>query len=360
MQVHPDDGRLVGGPFGQDRLDDEEPAPRAHGGAAGGQHPAGVVVGPVVEHPRQHVGVGPGRDLGEEVAGGQPATVGHALGDQAAPALLDHGRLVDQDGVQVRGRPEDGPEQDPVAAAGVDQPADPAEVVGGDHVPGLLFGPGGHRGLERRLLLVMAAQVVEEPVPVDVLEGRAAVADGGHGPGRRLVVDPTPGQHRPPHRSGRVRPEALAELGEGEPAALLLGQDLLEHQPPQGPVSRSGSAPTAEASSAPVRGPSASRSATPSRAATYSSWVVTNPSASRPIRTRTRTAGSGPETWPCGPAGCSVPPGPGVGSGVVSCGWRRGRRPGRPARPRRPGPRWPGRGTRPGSGRPGRRGPAGC
>ena len=233
----------------------------------------------------------------------------------------------------------------------------PPEVVGGDHVRGLLFGPGGHRGLERRLLLGMAAQVVEEPVPVDVLEGRAAVADGGQGPGRRLVVDLTPGQHRPPHRPGRVRPEALAELGEGE-AAALLGQDLLEHQPPQGPGQQVGIGPHGCGELGPGPRPLGQHVGHPEPGRHIQQLggqePVGQPPHPHPHRDR-RVLVRDPALRPR-----RVSVHARWGSVTVSCGWRRGRRPGRPAHPRRPGPRWPGRGTRPGSGRPGRRGPAGC
>jgi hypothetical protein len=140
---------------------------------ARGQQAVGVVVGPVVQDPREQVGVGPGGDVGEEVAGDQLAAPGDPLRLQPPAGVLDHRRPVDQDGAQLRRRREHRREQDAVAAADVDQPAEPAEVVGGDHVPGLLLGPAGDRALEDRLLVRVPGQVVEEPVPVDLLEGRA-------------------------------------------------------------------------------------------------------------------------------------------------------------------------------------------
>jgi hypothetical protein len=50
VEVHADHRRLVPGPS-QERLNDQQPARRAHRRPAGGQQAAGVVVGPVVEDP---------------------------------------------------------------------------------------------------------------------------------------------------------------------------------------------------------------------------------------------------------------------------------------------------------------------
>ena len=71
---------------------------------------------------------------------GAPDAVRDHLGLQPPAGLLHHRRLVHQHRPQPRGRPQRRPEQDPVAAADVDQPPEPGEVVGGDHVPGLLLG----------------------------------------------------------------------------------------------------------------------------------------------------------------------------------------------------------------------------
>ena len=124
----------------------------------------------------------------------------------------DRRLAVGEDAVQLRVGAQDRGEQDAPAAADVDEPAQAAEVIGGDDVARLLLGPGGHRSLERRLAVGMPGQMVEEALPVDVLEGGAALPHGVEQPGRRLVVHLAAGERR-----AGPRPQALPNRGEREP-----------------------------------------------------------------------------------------------------------------------------------------------
>ena len=128
---------------------------------------------------------------------------------------------------------QDGREQQPLAAAHVDDPAEPREVVG---VHDLL----GHRGVERGHRLVedppplgVLPAVVEQPHPVHELEGRLTRAHrlqelAPRPP--RLGAGDEPGV-RPD--AGNVLPERLGQGRGLEPPITGLGEDLQAGQGPE-------------------------------------------------------------------------------------------------------------------------------
>jgi hypothetical protein len=180
-----------------------------------------------------------------------------------------------------------------------------------------------HRCLEGGLPIGVTGQVLEESVPVDLLERRVAPQC------RPQQARPPPGSRaRREPRSARAATRACRcagppKLGERKAPAVLLGQHLLDHQPAQHPRQR--------VRRRPVRGRVAGHRRDP-----------------RNIRKPSRRL-----PGPCGPR--SGRPAP-----IVSSGWRRARRRGRHGRPRRPGRWWPDLGIRRGCGRRPRRGPPGC
>jgi hypothetical protein len=109
---------------------------------------------------------------------------------------------VEEDDVGGGGLLANGAQQRPRAAAHVDDRAEPRDVVGPDHRAGLGGGPVGHRRMERRPALRLAREVVEERLPVDDLEGRAAGADGVRQARRGRVVELPPCGDRAAQRAG--------------------------------------------------------------------------------------------------------------------------------------------------------------
>ncbi|GIJ72092.1 hypothetical protein Voc01_070090 [Virgisporangium ochraceum] len=235
VQVHPDRGGLLGRPPGQDRLDDEQPAAVGHGRAAGGEDATGVRVVPVVEHPRQQVGVGTGRHRGEEVAVDEPAPVGEPGGGQPLPCPGEHRGPVHERRRKLGGGADDRLQQHAFAPADVDEAGQPAEVVGGDDVGGLAHRPAGHRALERRLVRGVAVEVLEEAFAVDVLERRPAGAYRVEQTGRGPLVQLAPDDDRAVQRPGDPGAHRRSERGEREPAVVVLGEHLLDDEPAQDP-----------------------------------------------------------------------------------------------------------------------------
>ena len=170
---------------------------------------------------------------------------------------------VDERGLEVRRRFEDRREQDAAAAADVDQARQAAEVIGGDDVARLLLGAARHRGLERGLLLGMGGEVLEEGRAVGALEGRPAVAHRVEQARHARRSRPCRERGASPAIGARHSPSGVSEK---RPSLLL--DDVLEREPAQDAGECSGVGTTAAASSAPVSGPSASASATPSSDAT--------------------------------------------------------------------------------------------
>jgi hypothetical protein len=66
--VHPDRRRLLAGEPRQDRLDQQQGAPISHGRATIGEDAKGRVIAPVMDQPREQVGVPTRRHRREEVA----------------------------------------------------------------------------------------------------------------------------------------------------------------------------------------------------------------------------------------------------------------------------------------------------
>ena len=176
----------------------------------------------------QQVRVGAGGDGVEEVGGDALGAVGDGGPAQVGLGRGDRGITVGEDcpkhGVGVQ----DLRQEDTAAASDVDQPAEAREVVGGDDVSRLLFGAGGHRLLKGSLSIGVLGEVVEEPLPVNVLEGGASSLDGLQEPATRGVVHLATGE------SGAVdRCEALADRRQGESPVVVLHQHLIGHQAPQ-------------------------------------------------------------------------------------------------------------------------------
>ena len=169
-----------------------------HGPTTGAQDAPGIVVVPVVDDSRQHVGVGAGRDGGEEVGGDAVRTIADRCVVQMSSGGGDRRLAIGEDPVQVRVGAQDGGEEDAPAAAHVDETAQTAEVIGGGDVVRLLLGPGGHRSLECRLAVGVPSEMVEEPLPVDMLEGGAALPHGVEQPGRGRRSTPRRGRAPPP------------------------------------------------------------------------------------------------------------------------------------------------------------------
>ena len=228
VEIHADRRRTVVGPCGQDGLDDEQPARRRHRSSAGGQDALGVGVVPVVDDPRQHVGVGAAGDGGEEVGRHAVGAIADGRSVQVGSGGGDRRLAVGEDAVQVGVGTQDRGEKDAATAADVDKATQPAEVVGGDDVVRLLLGPGGHRALEGRLAVRVTGEVLEEALTVDMFEGGASFAHGVQQPGRGVVVHLAAGEGR-----ARPRPQALADRREREPPVLLLGQHVVRDQPPE-------------------------------------------------------------------------------------------------------------------------------
>ena len=119
MDVHPDRGRGVGGPLGQDRVDDEQAAVRGHPPAAHGEDASAVCVVPVVEDPRQQVGVRAGGTSSKKSpATHAPAPHTPAASRCACAAGID--RRAVQQGADAPGACRGG-EEHPVPPAYVDE-----------------------------------------------------------------------------------------------------------------------------------------------------------------------------------------------------------------------------------------------
>ncbi len=233
MEVHPDGLGPVVRALGHDRVDHQQARSGGHRRAAGREDPPGVGVVPVVQDAGEQIGVGAGRDGGEEVAR-------HALGaalqtGRREPGFGARHRLgaVDEHAVQRGRRVQDRLEQHPRAAADVDKLAQAGEVVGRDDVGGLALRAIGHRGLEGRLALRVGREVGEERLAVDVLERRAAFGHRAQEPGGRRPVQLAARHRRRPLRAGHAFAQVLAERREREAAAIVLGEDVVERQPAQ-------------------------------------------------------------------------------------------------------------------------------
>ena len=135
---------------------------------------------------------------------------------------------VDQDTVEIRNGAQDRSQEDASAASHVDQTAQAREVVRGDDVVGLLLGPAGHGALERRLMVGVAGQVLEEALPVDTIERRPSPQHAVQQSGRRAVV-----QLAPDEGGALQRRESFPHRCEGEPPVALLGEHVVDHQAPQ-------------------------------------------------------------------------------------------------------------------------------
>jgi hypothetical protein len=137
-----------------------------------------------VDDAREQVRVGAGRHRVEEVTHPALRAVGQAVRRQAPARLRDRRVAVEQHAVQVRRHAQDRREQDAASAADIDEPADAAEVVGGDHVVGLALRARRHRRLQGGLPLRVAAEVLEEALAVHALERCPALANGVEQAGR--------------------------------------------------------------------------------------------------------------------------------------------------------------------------------
>ncbi len=122
--------REAGAVVGRNQFfDDEEAGLGRHGAAHGREDAAGVVVVPVVQDVRHHVGIGTGRHGREKIPGFERAAIRYAGRAQRPAGGGDDVRSVEQHGAQARVSGEDESEKLPVAAAHIDHALEDAEVI---------------------------------------------------------------------------------------------------------------------------------------------------------------------------------------------------------------------------------------
>ena len=134
-------------------------------------------------------------------------------------------RQVEQDAPHLGIPAQDADQVRAVPAADVGQDADPREVVGVEHRLRLPTVDRRHGGIEDLGLFGMLAQVLEDRLAVEAVEGGLAGADALQqvAPGVVMLVAHHDG-HRP-LRAGHVLAEALGQRGLGEPLVFVLRED---------------------------------------------------------------------------------------------------------------------------------------
>src|SRR5262249_19110034 len=145
----------------------------------------GAVVVPVMDHPAQEVGVAAGGDSLEDVPTDQVAALLQpGCGDQGATAL-DYVRQVVQNAGWVGGLLQGAGEQRFLPTAGIDDPADPGEIVGLRHGGTDLSAVTAHGQIEEFSLRGVRCEVLVGPLAGNTLKDRltrsdAVVALGEH------------------------------------------------------------------------------------------------------------------------------------------------------------------------------------
>ena len=185
-----------------------------------------LLVVPVVQDRLEQVCVRALGHLVEEAAGDDAAAVGQAGGPQQLLRPVEHVRLIEKDAVQrlIRGkqRGEEGPE----AAADVDEPPEPAEVIGLEQRCIRPAGQSHHRRVEDGTFLRVLGPVRPDVDAVDGLEGVLAALDAVEEVTPRLPVVRTSDEGGPASkRVGRVGSEAVAERRQRETIDCVLVED---------------------------------------------------------------------------------------------------------------------------------------
>jgi hypothetical protein len=98
---------------------------------------------------------------------------------------------------------------------------------------GLALRAVGHRGLEAGRAVGVGGEVLEEALAVDVLEGRPALGRCAQQPRGRQPVQLAARHGGSAQRAGDAVAQTLPEGGEGEAPVVVLGEDVVEHEPAQ-------------------------------------------------------------------------------------------------------------------------------
>ena len=249
---------------------------------AGAQDLDGLDVGPVVDHGLEQVGVAALGDPLEEVAPDHPAAFRDAGGCEHVVGAGHDVRLVEEHALHGRVACHRRPEQGSPTTADVDDGAEASEVVRvGDGV-GHPARQCRHGVVEDRHLLGSRGEVAPQRLTVDRLEGTLTGADavlqGTVGlPVERLAREDAPGRPASGKHPRKASPSPVfAYVSSSPPTTSPTAASTLINR-----AMAPACAPTAEARSATLRGPSESRSHSPRVAATCRAWDVWYPAMSR-------------------------------------------------------------------------------
>ena len=132
---------------------------------------------PVVDDVPQEVGVGLDRDRGEEVAADDLAPARQPGGLQVPPGPLDDVGEVEEDAPHLGIPAQDADQVRAVAAADVGQDVDARQVIGIENGLRLSTVYRRHGGVEDLGLFGVLAQVLEDRLAVEAVEGGLAGAD---------------------------------------------------------------------------------------------------------------------------------------------------------------------------------------